>query len=63
VAYTYVLPKDIEAAIKQLNDQELDRLVSAASEVGGKGLSQNKASANDLPILLQGLCRWGNAMP
>jgi DNA-directed RNA polymerase specialized sigma subunit len=32
VAYTYVLPKNIEAAIKQLNDQELDRLVSAALE-------------------------------
>src|SRR5690349_12501123 len=28
----YVLPKELDAAIKQLNDQELDRLVSAALE-------------------------------
>jgi hypothetical protein len=26
------LPKDLDAAIKQLDDQELDRLVSAALE-------------------------------
>lgn len=28
----HVLPRDLDAAIKQLNDQELDRLVSAALE-------------------------------
>jgi transposase-like protein len=28
----YVLPKDLNAAIKQLNDEELDRLMSAALE-------------------------------
>jgi hypothetical protein len=28
----YILPKDLDAAIKQLDDQELDRLVSAALE-------------------------------
>lgn len=28
----YVLPTDLDAAIKQLNDQELDRLVTAALE-------------------------------
>ena len=28
----YVLPKDLDAAIRQLDDQELDRLVSAALE-------------------------------
>ena len=26
----YILPKDLDAAIRQLEDQELDRLVSAA---------------------------------
>src|SRR5215813_6424383 len=28
----YVLPKDLDGAIKQLNDSELDRLISAALE-------------------------------
>jgi len=57
----YILPKDLDAAIKKLNDQELDRLASAALEERSrrKKLSSSdkqeqrqdaEASADPLPL-------------
>jgi hypothetical protein len=43
----HVLPKDLDAAIKQLNDEELDRLVSAALDERSrrKGRSSSEAGS------------------
>src|SRR5262245_39426128 len=47
-----VLPKDMDAAIRHLDDQQLDRLVTAALEERGRRKSRqwpNKVSGNDIP--------------
>jgi len=51
----HVLPKDLDAAIKQLNDQDLDRLVAAALEERsrreGRSVSEERPSeARDKPF-------------
>jgi hypothetical protein len=51
----HVLPRDLDAAIKQLNDQELDRLVSAALEErsrrrkGKSATEEGTSKARDIP--------------
>src|SRR5262249_16898944 len=58
----YVLPKDLEAAIKHLDDQQLDRLVSVALEERARRkkppvpeISQRKLIVEDVsPSLPQG---------
>jgi hypothetical protein len=57
----YVLPNDIDAAVKHLDDQQLDRLVSAALEERTRrrgplapDKSQRTAEAVSSPLLPQG---------
>jgi hypothetical protein len=56
--WRHVLPKNLDAAIRQLSDQELDRLVSAA--LGERARRKNrlclKVTGNDMPKPSRFLC-------
>jgi hypothetical protein len=57
----YVLPKDLDAAIKHLDDQQLARLVSVALEERTrrkKPILHDKVSGMPKPFLLD--CRKGS---